>query len=85
MEFKADGYNHFKCEQFSAHSHWSLAGNTLKINWGQFGNYELTVDPSTMSMEGFMVGADPAVEWRKAKHTRNLLDQAVVEECEHHH
>lgn len=85
VEFKADGYNHFKCSQFPAHSHWSFAGDKFKINWGEFGNYEFTVDASTKTMQGFMVGADPAVEWRKAKHLRNLLDQAVVEDCEHHH
>jgi len=28
VEFRADGYNHFVCAQFSAHSHWSLTGTT---------------------------------------------------------
>jgi len=85
VQFKADGYNHFKCADFPAHAHWSLDGDKLLINWGEFGNYELTVDGVAKTMEGVAVGGDPATDWRKGKHLRNMIDNHVVEACEHHH
>lgn len=84
VQFKADGYNHFICSDFPAHSHWSLDGTTLKINWAQYGNYVLTVDPEGKTLEGAAVGADPATDWRKATLTRNLINQQTIEACEHH-
>ena len=38
IEFRVDGYNHFVCPQYPAHSHWSLTDDqTIQINWGQYG------------------------------------------------
>merc|ERR1719247_3647896 len=59
VQFKADGYNHFKCEEFPAHAHWSLEGDSLKINWSQFGKYTLTVDAAAKTMSGMEDGGDP--------------------------
>merc|ERR1711974_422897 len=84
VQFKADGYNHFKCEDFPAHAHWSLTGSSLKVNWGEYGNYELKINGPEKSMDGGAVGGDPKTDWRKAKHIRNLVDNKVVEACEHH-
>mmetsp|Transcript_22824 Transcript_22824/g.34252 ORF Transcript_22824/g.34252 Transcript_22824/m.34252 type:complete len:207 (+) Transcript_22824:87-707(+) len=86
VQFKADGYNHFKCEDFPAHAHWSMKDNKLFINWGEYGNYEMTINGAEKTMEGGSVGGDWSKDdWRKAKLVRNLLDNKVVEACEHHH
>lgn len=39
IEFRCDGYNHFNCPRFPAHSHWSMDEGTglIAINWGQYG------------------------------------------------
>jgi len=84
VQFKADGYNHFKCEDFPAHAHWSMKDGKLFINWGEFGNFELTVNAAERTMEGGPVGGDWTTDWRKGKHVRNMLDNKVVEACEHH-
>jgi len=84
VQFKADGYNHFKCEDFPAHAHWSLQGTKLHIAWGDYGNYDLTINAAEQTMEGGPVGGDWGKDWRKAKWARNLVDNKVVEFCEHH-
>mmetsp|Transcript_52492 Transcript_52492/g.125430 ORF Transcript_52492/g.125430 Transcript_52492/m.125430 type:complete len:204 (-) Transcript_52492:96-707(-) len=85
VQFKADGYNHFKCQDFPAHAHWSLDGDKLKINWAEYGNYELTIDGASKTMSGCAVGGNPETDWRKAKLEKNLTDIYSHEECEHHH
>ena len=32
VQFKADGYNHFTCPTYPAHSHYTLDGDTVYIN-----------------------------------------------------
>merc|ERR1712039_3724 len=81
VQFKADGYNHFKCEDFPAHAHWTLTGDQLFIDWGQYGQYSLTVNANEKSMEGGVKGGDWSKDWRKGTHNRNLLDNHVVEAC----
>ncbi len=40
IEFRVDGFNHFICKTYPAHSHWSLSEDqTVSINWGQFGAF----------------------------------------------
>jgi len=85
VQFKADGYNHFKCNLFPAHAHWSLEDTKLRINWGEYGQYDLDVDSEAKTMEGAMVGGTPETDWRKAKFLHNLIDNKTVEKCEHHH
>merc|ERR1712080_767859 len=87
VQFKGDGYNHFKCPDFPAHAHWSLDGNEIKINWAEYGNYQLTIDPETQTMDGGEIGGDKSQEtwWRKAKNPTKLADQKTTEFCEHHH
>jgi len=88
IQFKCDGYNHFKCVQFPAHAHWSLVGDVLTINWGEFGNYALKVDAENKTMSGAAVGAaDPPAdhEWRKAKWLRDNTDMNTIEACDGSH
>ena len=35
-----------RVQDFPAHSHWALTDNTLFINWGVYGEYELELAPS---------------------------------------
>jgi len=87
VEFKADGYNHFKCADFPAHAHYTLEGNELKIFWGEFGNYKMTIDVAAQTMTGGEINGDESKDtwWRKGSNPVKLLDQKTVEHCEHHH
>jgi len=88
IEFRADGFNHFVCNQFSAHSHWSIkedtadtATPTVHIDWGKFGNYDLVVAADGKSMDGHATG-NPE-NWRKATFIR-FLSEAVDVNCSDH-
>jgi len=85
VQFKADGFNHFTCDDFPAHSHWSLEGSKITIDWDEYGKYELEVNVATKTMEGGLVGGDwkDDKDWRKAKLGRSLLNNRVLEE--HYH
>mmetsp|Transcript_71201 Transcript_71201/g.112808 ORF Transcript_71201/g.112808 Transcript_71201/m.112808 type:complete len:208 (+) Transcript_71201:39-662(+) len=87
VKFKADGFNHFQCDEFPAHAHWSLEGDVLRINWADFGNYDMKINVSESTMDGSMVGGDAAKDWRKAKFLRNLVDltPSAHEHHDHHH
>lgn len=38
VEFRADGFNHFNCPQYPAHSHWDIDDHGLvSVNWGKYG------------------------------------------------
>jgi hypothetical protein len=37
VEFRCDGYNHFICNSYPAHSHWSMEDNKILINWDKYG------------------------------------------------
>eukprot|EP00931_Biecheleriopsis_adriatica_P016552 TRINITY_DN12160_c0_g1_i1.p1 TRINITY_DN12160_c0_g1~~TRINITY_DN12160_c0_g1_i1.p1 ORF type:complete len:204 (+),score=46.73 TRINITY_DN12160_c0_g1_i1:54-665(+) len=84
VTFKADGYNHFQCDQFPAHAHWSLEGDQLKINWAEYGKYVLTVDAAAKTMSGSSEGAPE--DWRKASFLRNKISDATLTvACDAHH
>eukprot|EP00747_Dinoflagellata_sp_TGD_P163562 gnl/TRDRNA2_/TRDRNA2_182344_c0_seq1.p1 gnl/TRDRNA2_/TRDRNA2_182344_c0~~gnl/TRDRNA2_/TRDRNA2_182344_c0_seq1.p1 ORF type:complete len:229 (+),score=48.21 gnl/TRDRNA2_/TRDRNA2_182344_c0_seq1:71-688(+) len=87
IQFKCDGYNHFKCQDFPAHAHWKLSdGNKLFVDWGEYGKYNFEVDGEKKEMVGAPVGKEfTGPEWRKCKFLHALADQKVVEDCEHHH
>jgi len=82
VEFRADGYNHFVCKKFPAHSHWSLTNETVSIHWGKYGNYELDIDPASKSASGGVSGNRE--DWRKARWIRHL-ELVQKTDCEHHH
>merc|ERR1719316_2514494 len=87
IQFKCDGYNHFKCQDFPAHAHWSLKEeNKLFVDWGEYGKYNFEVDGEKKEMVGAPVGQEfTGPEWRKCKFLFALADNKVVEDCEHHH
>jgi len=84
IEFRADGFNHFICNDFPAHSHWRLenAENptpTVYVNWGKYGEYELVMAADGETMAGSAKGQPD--NWRKAQRLRPLGD---VEEAHVH-
>lgn len=83
IQFRADGYNHFVCKDFPAHSHWSLTGNKLYINWGSFGEYDLVLDDSGESMKGSLKGN--ADSWRKGTRKGKLSPEQVADAVERTH
>ncbi len=86
IEFRADGYNHFICRDFPAHSHWTLKGEVdrpvVHIAWGKYGNYELAIEPSGESMAGSAVGQPE--NWRKAVRI-GALASGLADEHAHDH
>lgn len=76
VEFHADGYNHFVCKSYPAHSHWlSTEDGLVQVFWGQYGDYELRLDAATKTFNGQKSG-QPA-NWRKAHFLRNLTAEAA--------
>jgi len=87
VEFRADGFNHFVCKDFSAHSHWTLnnaedAAPEMYINWGKYGEYVLTVAADGLSMAGSAKGKPD--NWRKLKRLRDV-GKGVEEAHVHDH
>ena len=35
IEFRCDAFNHFICNLYPAHSHWTCDGNVVSISWGK--------------------------------------------------
>eukprot|EP00929_Paragymnodinium_shiwhaense_P049047 TRINITY_DN24759_c0_g1_i1.p1 TRINITY_DN24759_c0_g1~~TRINITY_DN24759_c0_g1_i1.p1 ORF type:complete len:227 (+),score=58.71 TRINITY_DN24759_c0_g1_i1:78-683(+) len=83
IQFKCDGYNHFKCVQFPAHAHWALEDDVLSIFWGEFGNYVLKVDATAKTMAGSV--KDKPEDWRKAKWHSDIYNSGSHEVCNEHH
>ena len=80
VQFRGDGYNHFHCSQYQAHSHWKLAGDELTISWGQYGTYVMKL--SGDAAVGHAVG-NPS-DWRKMAYIRDLDHHESSESCSHH-
>lgn len=85
VQFKADGFNHFSCQDYPAHAHWSQSGKKVGINWGDYGDYELVLNAEDGTMAGGAVGGDWVKEWRKARFIRNLAADSGSSCCGHHH
>lgn len=81
VQFRGDGYNHFHCSQYQAHSHWKLAGDELTISWGQYGTYVMKL--SGDAAVGHAVG-NPS-DWRKMAYIRDLDHHESSESCSHDH
>lgn len=82
VQFRGDGFNHFVCESFPAHSHWTLAGanrDELTINWSQYGIYEMRVDGAAGAGAGSLQGT-PA-DWRKMQYVRDLQGGPACGSC----
>jgi len=88
VELRCDGFNHFVCNQYPSHSHWTstlLPDGRCKvdINWGQYGEYELLVDASARIMTGNKKG-QPA-NWRRAVLKAPLGVEALASVPAHDH
>jgi len=86
VEFRADAYNHFICNDFPTHSHWKILNDEtdtpkVEINWGKFGTYELTIAADGESMDGSAKGQPE--NWRKAKRLRSLGQVAEAHVHDH--
>lgn len=83
IQFKCDGYNTFKCAKYPADSHWSLEGeDTIKIFWGEYGNYQLKINHVAKTMSGSVVGETE--NWRTAKYYNNIYHSGAHEVADHH-
>lgn len=83
VQFRGDGFNHFHCHEYQAHSHWKLEGanhDELTISWGQYGTYIMRMNGKEAT--GHSVG-NPG-DWRKMKHVRDLEPHEAAEACQHH-
>ena len=85
VEFRVDGYNHFVCTSYPAHSHWSLdeTGKQLSLNWDKYGQYELVIDVASRTMQGCAKG-NPA-SWSRATFLRGLGLEALTQSSGHDH
>jgi hypothetical protein len=68
VEFHADG--HFHSPDYPGHHLYTLDGNSLTINWGKFGTYDLTVDADARSASGHLRGNEAS--WRKLAYVEAL-------------
>ena len=82
VQFRGDGYNHFSCHSYPAHSHWSLSGDELTINWGQYGVYVMKFTSETTA-EGSLKGK--SADWRRMKYVRDLDAVEASDTCGHDH
>eukprot|EP00596_Hydrurales_sp_CCMP1899_P009171 CAMPEP_0119034118 /NCGR_PEP_ID=MMETSP1177-20130426/1157_1 /TAXON_ID=2985 /ORGANISM="Ochromonas sp, Strain CCMP1899" /LENGTH=175 /DNA_ID=CAMNT_0006991359 /DNA_START=27 /DNA_END=551 /DNA_ORIENTATION=+ len=56
VEYRCDGFNHFICNTYPAHSHWTMMDNDkIHISWDKYGEYELEVNSDTKTMTGSKV------------------------------
>ena len=65
-----DGYNHFSCPKFPAHSHWKVIGNnSVEVNFGKYGDYILNFSDFT-----HLVGhkKDIPANWRRCTLNRSI-------------
>ena len=86
IEFRADGFNHFICNDFPAHSHWRIDNEesptpTLHINWGKYGEYEMVIAADGKTMAGSAKGQPD--NWRKAIRLKSLGDVAEAHVHDH--
>ena len=58
----------FVCPSYPAHSHYDVQGEEVRINWGKYGNYSMTIGSDGKTMEGYYAGYPD--EWRKAVFVR---------------
>lgn len=88
IELCCDGFNHFVCKDFPAHSHWQSSTSAdgkcrIDINWGKYGEYEMVLDAATRSMVGHKKG-QPA-NWRKAYMKKPLGTEVLSAVPAHDH
>ena len=55
----------------------------VTVNWGGYGEYELTLDEAGTAMTGHAKGRPE--DWRRATFLRPLSPAASAETCDHDH
>ena len=85
VEFRFDGFQHFVCPQFPTHSHWSFSedGQKVLIDFGKYGEFEMLVDASNKTMEGFK--KEQPTNWRRATFIRSLGVDSLSTVPDHNH
>ena len=83
IELRVDGYNHFICPTYPAHSHWDLSEDqTLHINWAQYGEYDLRLDAASKALVGFKKGQPD--NWRRATFLRPIAGGSSTQDIPSH-
>jgi hypothetical protein len=78
-----DGYNHFSCPKFPAHSHWKVIGNnSVEVNFGKYGDYILNFSDAT-----HLVGhkKDIPANWRRCTLNRSITPADKADSSAHSH
>lgn len=70
----------FFCHQYQAPATWTMVEDVIKIDWGQFGRYELKFNEVERSMAGHEIPKDDTNEnnWRSANFLHDLSDAEKV-------
>jgi predicted DNA-binding WGR domain protein len=84
VQFFCDGFNHFVCPQYPAHSHWEMDENSSRVyvNWGKYGEYELVLDANEKVMTGHKKGQPE--NWRRAVFLRGLSLETIQSSAHDH-
>ena len=77
VEFRPDGV--FWCKKFPAEASYAVEGDTVKVDWGKFGKYELRADGGNpKSLVGAVAGSSNPDDWRKANFVRAFTPQEAL-------
>ena len=74
VSFVAGG--EFICAEYPEHSSWKGTSETIIVEWGQFGNYTMTLTADGGSMKGFYTGYED--DWRTATFLRAQTDEELA-------
>ena len=66
----------FYCAAYQALATWTAEGNRISIDFKEYGEYEMTYDPVTRTMEGCTAGLPR--DWRKAVFVKSLSPVEVL-------
>ncbi len=81
--FMTDGYNHFSCPKYPAHSHWKmLSEGSIEVNWGKYGDYIINFDDST-HLSGHK--KDAPANWRRCVLNRSITAEDKADSSAHAH
>ena len=83
VEFRADSFNHFNCITFPAHSHWLITDpntNTIFIDFGRYGKYEMILSLDTATHGYVMNGCKQGQtdNWRKCVYKHQMGAEGLI-------
>ena len=79
VEFHASGDFHCKAYPGLRHT-WTLDGDRVAVDWGVYGQYELTIDAAARQMRGHLRGN--AASWRRLEFVASLPPYVEPQTCE---